>query len=220
MRLNPVLLFLVRSGVTVPTGIITWFSSILFFDQTFFPAVIYAIIAGTAAYLLTDGVVHHRFLKKQGLTRKEYKFIDKQLKEAKTKITRLNRAVFAVRHFSSIKQRVDLMRVTRKIYRLTTQVPKRFYRAEKFYYSHLDSVVEITEKYALLSAQPKKNRELQVTLRETRNTLEQLTKSIEEDLHELLIDDIDDLNFELDVVKHTTLKKKDSSLFDESRRLK
>ncbi|MGP7819210.1 5-bromo-4-chloroindolyl phosphate hydrolysis family protein [Niallia sp. 01092] len=220
MILNPFLLFLVRSGITIPIGMITWLSSIIFFDQTFFPSVVYAMIAGTGAYLLTNGVIQHRFLKKHHLTRKEYKFIYKQLKEAKTKITRLNKAVLSIRHFSSIKQRIDLIRVTRKIYHLTKQTPKRFYRAEKFYYSHLDSVVEISEKYALLSAQPKKSHDLQITLRETRKTLEQLAKSIEDDLHILLTDDIDDLHFELDVIRHTTFKKKDDNLFDESRRLK
>jgi 5-bromo-4-chloroindolyl phosphate hydrolysis protein len=218
--MNPFLLFLIRSGITIPAGVLTWFSSIIFFDQTFFPSVIYAVITGSSAYVITNGVIQHRFLKKQDVTRKEYKYINKELKDAKIKIARLNKAVFAVRQFSSLKQRIDLIRVTRKIYRLTKQVPKRFYRAEKFYYSHLDSVVEITEKYALLSAQPKKNRDLQLTLRETRNTLEQLTKSIEEDLHHILIDDIDDLQFELDVVKHTNFKKKDDNLLDESRKLK
>ncbi|WP_445489761.1 5-bromo-4-chloroindolyl phosphate hydrolysis family protein [Niallia sp. 03133] len=218
--MNPFSLFLIRSGITIPAGVLTWFSSILFLDQTFFPSVLYAIVVGSAAYFITDGVIKHRFLKKQDLTRKEYKYINKELKGAKIKIARLNRAVFAVRHFSSLKQRIDLIRVTRKIYRLTKQEPKRFYHAEKFYYSHLDSIVEITEKYALLSTHPKKNRELQLTLRDTRNTLEQLTKSIEEDLHEILTDDIDDLHFELDVVKHTTFKKKDDNLFDESRNLK
>ncbi|PKG23068.1 5-bromo-4-chloroindolyl phosphate hydrolysis family protein [Niallia nealsonii] len=218
--MNPFLKFLVRSGVTIPIGALTWFSSLLILEQSFIASVIYGVLAGTGTYFISDGVMQHQFLKKHGLTRKEFKFINKHLKEAKTKIHRLNKAVFAIRHFPSIKQRIDLMRVTKKVYRLTQQEPKRFYRADKFYYSHLDSVMEIAEKYALLSSQPKKNHELQSTLRQTRAALEQLTKTIEQDLHEILTDDIDDLHFELEVVKHTSQKNKDDELIDESRRLK
>lgn len=218
--MNPFLQFLIRSGITIPIGALTWFGSLIFFEQSFFAAVAYGILAGAGTYFITDGVMQHQFLKKHGLTRKEYKFINRHLREAKMKIHRLNKAVFAIRHFPSIKQRIDLMRVTKKVYRLTQQEPKRFYRADKFYYSHLDSVVEIAEKYALLSAQPKKNHELQSTLRQTRATLEQLTKTLEQDLHEILTDDIDDLHFELEVVKHISEKNKDDELIDESRRWK
>lgn len=218
--LNSFMHFLTRTGVTLPTGAVTWVVSLIAFDQTFMMSVIYALLSGTTAYLLTGGIMQHKFLKKHALTRKEYKFIQKQLKEANGKINRLNRTIYKIRHFSSIKQRIELMRMTKKIYRLTQQDPKRFYLGEQFYYSHLDSVVEIAEKYALLSAQPKKNRELQATLTETRNTLSQLSKTIEEDLHKIVSDDIDDLHFELDVVKHTTNKNKDKELIDESRKWK
>jgi len=219
--LNSFLLFLIRTGVALPTGILTWFVSMFAFNQGFFLSVIYAVGLGTAAYFLADGISSHRFLKKHALTRKEYKFIQKQLKEANSKISRLNRAMLQIRHLPSIKKRIDFIRVTKKIYRLTKQEPKRFYKAEKFYYSHLDSAVEIAEKYALLSAQPKKNYDLQETLTETRITLEKLSFTLEEDLHEILADDIDDLHFEMDVVRHTLDSKKlDNKPIDESRRLK
>ncbi len=219
--MNSILLFLIRTGVALPAGIITWFVSMFAFDQGFFLSVVYAAVLGTTAYFTADGITSHRFLKKHALTRKEYKFIQKQLKEANSKIIRLNRAMFQIRHLSSIKKRIDFIRVTKKIYRLTKQEPKRFYKAEKFYYSHLDSAVEIAEKYALLSAQPKKSYDLQETLSETRNTLEKLSLTLEEDLHEILADDIDDLHFEIDVVRHTLDNKKlDNKPLDESRRLK
>ncbi|MCM3217909.1 5-bromo-4-chloroindolyl phosphate hydrolysis family protein [Niallia taxi] len=219
--MNSFLLFLIRTGVSLPTGVITWFICMFAFNQDFFMSVVYAVAIGTAAYFITDGVASHRFLKKHALTRKEYKFIQKQLKEANGKIMRLNKAMFQIRHFPSIKKRIDFIRVTKKIYRLTKQEPKRFYKAEKFYYAHLDSAVEIAEKYALLSAQPKKNYDLQETLSETRNTLEKLSFTLEEDLHEILSDDIDDLHFEMDVVRHTIDQKKlDNKPIDESRRLK
>ncbi|KAB7664883.1 5-bromo-4-chloroindolyl phosphate hydrolysis family protein [Bacillus sp. B1-b2] len=217
--MNTFLMILVRTGIALPIGGLTWIVSLLGYDVSFPLSVVYGLGASTASYFITDGIIKHQVQTRQGLSRKEYKFIQSELKTANEKISRLNKYVFSIRHFSSFKQRIDLMRVTKKIYRLTKEEPRRFYKAEKFYYSHLDSLVEISEKYAMLSAQPRKNKALQATLNETRRTLDQLSRTVEDDLHDILSDDIDDLHFELDVVKHIS-KKDDSETLDEGRRPK
>ncbi|WP_186819927.1 5-bromo-4-chloroindolyl phosphate hydrolysis family protein, partial [Bacillus tropicus] len=77
-----------------------------------------------------------------------------------------------------LKQNAEILRITRRIYLLTKQEPKRFYQAERFYYQTLDSVVELTEKYALLSSQPRKNKDLSMSLSETRMTLAELSRRL------------------------------------------
>lgn len=113
-----------------------------------------------------------------------------------------------------------MIKMIRKIYSLTKKEPKRFYQAEQFYYSHLDSAMELAEKYVFLAQQPKKNRELEISLTETRKTLKELTYTIEKDLYKVIADDIDNLNFELDVAKQSIKTRKESQVIDESRRLK
>ena len=81
-----------------------------------------------------------------------------------------------------------------------------FIRAEQFYYTNLDSIVELTEKYAFLNSQPVKTPELTQSLQETRLTMNQLTDSLERDLYTVIEDDIDDLQFELDVAKKSINK--------------
>jgi 5-bromo-4-chloroindolyl phosphate hydrolysis protein len=154
------------------------------------------------------------------LTRKEYQYIKKNLIEAKPKIWRVQKALISVRHISSFKQRKEMIKMIRKIYNLTKKEPKRFYQAEQFYYSHLDSAMELAEKYVFLAQQPKKNRELELSLTETRKTLKELTNTIEKDLYKVIADDIDNLNFELDVAKQSIKTRKESQVIDESRRLK
>lgn len=161
-----------------------------------------------------------KFLKKHQLTRKEYRYIKKNLNEAKQKINKLNKSLFSIRDLPTIKQRLDVLRITRKIQSMTQTEPRRFYKAEKFYFSHLDSVVELTEKYRFLSQQPKKSHEIDVSLYETRQTLTDLTKALEEDLYHIVSDDLDSLNFEIDVAKHSIKKLNDTKTIDESRRLK
>ncbi|MGH3042923.1 MAG: 5-bromo-4-chloroindolyl phosphate hydrolysis family protein, partial [Gaiellaceae bacterium] len=85
---------------------------------------------------------------------------------------------------------------------------------------HLDSAMELAEKYVFLAQQPKKNRELELSLTETRKTLKELTNTIEKDLYKVIADDIDNLNFELDVAKQSIKTRKESQVIDESRRLK
>lgn len=211
---------LIQFFLAVPAAIVIWLVCYFAFNLAFIVAVIGSIIGGAVLYWIMSLYLNHLFVKKHGLTRKEYRYIKGNLVEAKKKMSRINKTLLTIRHISSLKQRIELMRLLRKIYQLTKQEPKRFYKAEPFYFSHLDSVVELSEKYALLSRQPSKSRELNQSLVETRQTIDELTETIEKDLYAMLAEDIDDLHFELDVAKKTIHMQKESDLLDESRRLK
>ena len=218
--MNRFLSFLVQGLVTVPSATIIWFLSYFAFDLTFWISSGISLAGGVIVYNFTSAVMTSRFLKKHQLTRKEYRYIKKNLDEAKQKINRLNKSLFSIRDLPTLKQRLDVLRITRKIHSMTKTEPKRFYKAEKFYFSHLDSVVELTEKYRFLSQQPKKSHEIDVSLYETRQTLTDLTKALEQDLYYVVSDDVDSLNFEIDVAKHSIKKLNDTKIIDESRRLK
>jgi 5-bromo-4-chloroindolyl phosphate hydrolysis protein len=193
--------FMLRSSVatfsTITFGLIIFFG----FDQPFLLSSIYALGGGAAIYFGIKFLTTQRHLRKNRLTRKEYAFINKNLVQAGKKISRLRKALLNIRTVSSIKQNFDIMRVVNRIYSITKNDPRRFYLIEPFYYSHLDSLVEISEKYAFLASQPKKNQELSTSLRETQKTMANLAAIIEQDLHDILEKDIDHLQFELDVAK-------------------
>jgi len=218
--MNQFLAFLVRILISVPAASIVWLTSYIAFEQTFFLSGGIALAGGALTYYITEAVQNRRFLKSQQLSRKEYQYIKKNIDEANHKIRRLHKALFSIRHFPSIKQRIEMAKTARKIYQLTKKEPKRFYKAEQFYFSHLDSALELSEKYVFLSNQPKKTLELDRSLFDTRKTLEEMKGLIEEDLYKVISDDIDQLNFEIDVAKHRIKMIKDSRIEDESRRLK
>lgn len=206
---------LVAGPIALLVGLISLFA----LDQSFMLSVVFSLVGGGLTYWLGSLYFTSRFLKKHQLTRKEYQYIKKNIDEAKPKIWRVQKALISVRHLSSFKQRKDMIKMIRKIYSLTKKEPKRFYKAESFYYSHLDSATELAEKYVFLAQQPRKNKELELSLTETRKTLKDLTKTIEKDLYKVLSDDIDTLNFELDVAKQAIKTRKESQI-EESRRLK
>lgn len=209
--MNPFLALIVRSFVAVPITVLTWL--LCYFNFTyhaFWASTGIAIAAGIATHLVMSLFMNNKFLKKYHLSRKEYRYIKKNLAEAKQKMNRLNKSIFQIRDVASVKQRIDIIRITKKIHKMTSKEPKRFYQAEEFYFSHLDSVVELTEKYGFLAAQPKKSIEISQSLLETRQTLNELTKILEEDLYKVVSNDVDTLNFEIDVAKHSIKKQKDS----------
>lgn len=211
---------LIQLFLAIPATVVIWLVCYFAFNVAFIVSVIGSIVGGVILYWIMSLYLNHVYVKKHGLTRKEYRYIKGNLVEARKKISRINKTLLTIRHITSLKQRIELMRLLKKIQQLTKREPKRFYKAEPFYFSHLDSVVELSEKYALLSRQPNKSRELNQSLAETRRMLDELTETVEKDLYEILAEDIEDLHFELDVAKKTINTRKESELLDESRRLK
>lgn len=220
IKMNPILSLILRSFVAVPVTIIAGFVSFFFMNINFLPSIGIAIVAGVLTHLILGPIMTSTFLKKHRLSWREYRYIRKNLADAQKKIRRLNKSLFSIRDLSSVKQRIDILRITKKIQKMALKEPKRFYQAEPFYFSHLDSVIELTEKYNFLSAQPKKSLEINQSLIETRQTLNELTKVLEEDLYHVVSDDVDHLNFEIDVAKHTIKKQKEAKFPEENRWLK
>lgn len=207
-HLRTFVLFMIQSISSFTMMIAIWLLSFLALEQTFLLSSVYALISGGLTFLTVGRVSNRRFVKKNGLTHKEYKYIEKNLKEAKEKISRLQRALVNVRSIQHAKRNIEMIRTVRKIYSNTKKEPKRFYKAEGFFYERLDSLVELAEKYSFLSSQPAKSKEMIVSLHETDSTLNSLNESVKKDLYIMLNDDVDTLHFELDVAKNSINRMK------------
>lgn len=165
-----------------------------------------AAVAGTylASNYSIKGIQRYRFVKKHGLTWSELQHIQTQLEESQTKIRQLNQYYSKVRSFRSIKQLIEMNRAAKRIVQLVSEQPKRFYLVESFFYSHLDSALEITKKYALLSQQPNKNASAKVALMDAREMMDEVNDLLKEDLNDVIRQDIQELNLELDYAKQLT----------------
>ncbi|WHX40278.1 5-bromo-4-chloroindolyl phosphate hydrolysis family protein [Mesobacillus sp. AQ2] len=216
--MNKFLLRFIQTGAAIPFSAFMWLLTYAGFGQTFWMSSLYGVIGGGVMFFGVGYYYQKRILEKNRLTMKEYKYIQRNLKEANVKIKRIQKSLFSIRHIRSLKIRMELLRMVKNIQRLSNREPRRFFKAEQFYFSHLDSIMELSEKYAFLSSQPGKNRELERSLYDTQDTLKELNKIVEKDLSYMLADDIDHLNFEIDVAKHSI--KKLNEIPDETRRLK
>ncbi|MCM3709663.1 5-bromo-4-chloroindolyl phosphate hydrolysis family protein [Sporosarcina luteola] len=147
-------------------------------------------------------------VKELGMSRSEYKHIKTQITEAKSKINKLNGLYGQVRSVQAFKQVYEMNNLAKRILTIVRKNPKKFYHVEKFFYSHLDSAVELTSKYAMLVNQPLNDQEIRVALQHTRETLTEVNKQLEQDLRGALATDIEQLQLELDYVDVTMKKNK------------
>lgn len=215
--MKPLLYFILRTALALPITIGTWLLCFLAYGQTFLVSSAISLVVGGIVFYGVKWMTNRSFLKENRLTRKEYIYIQKNLEEAKAKINRLQKVFVHIRSLHNLRQMLTISRLVKRIYAIVKKEPRRFYQAERFFFYHLDSIVELTEKYAFLANQPLKDEKMYQQLSETRQTIEDLSKSIENDLYQVLSTDIDHLDFELDVAKHS-LKRLEHPLFDDERR--
>jgi 5-bromo-4-chloroindolyl phosphate hydrolysis protein len=206
--MNTFLHFIIRSVLAVSIGMTSFVVYLLSFDIGFPLTLLAGTATGLLSFLIVKGIQRSWWLNKKGITKKDYRYISKNLKEAKEKIKRLQKQQLKVRSLGAFKQILEINRLSRRIFQLVNKEPKRYFSAESFFYYHLDSVVELTEKYTFLAAQPRKNQEVFLSLQQTRTTLDELIDSLEKDLQMVLAEDMDHLNIELNFAnKHLSHKK-------------
>ncbi len=199
--LKPIENFIKRQSVSLP--LMTVMFPVLYLGAEIGLIASGAVAAGT--YIASNSTIKQVQIssdsKNLGMTRSEYKNVRTQIKEGKEKIKQLQGNYYKVRSISSFKQLMDMTKIANKIITVVQQNPRKFYLAEPFFYSHLDSAIELTEKYTLLVGQPVKDQEMRVALQDTREMLLSLNKVMEQDLKHVLSSDVEKLRMELDYAK-------------------
>ena len=200
--------FFIRHFITAPISFGSWLFFVMGAGMNIFAAtgLLLAIYFGGTFSLKQIQLSSN--LKKLGMSRSEYSHIKGQITGAKMKIKRLNGLYGQVRSIQAFRQLHEMNSLSRKILGLVRSNPKKFYDVEKFFYAHLDSAVELTSKYALLVNQPLKDKELRIALQNTRETLGDVNKQLEQDLRSVLASDIDQLQMEIDFVDVTMNNKR------------
>jgi len=166
----------------------------------------------TVTYFISNKVIYAFQIRKRakelGFTTDEYKMINKYLSQAREQISKLSSGYIRVRSIKSFRILNDMVKVSRRILNIVQTNPAKFYLVEDFFYSHLPSAVELTEKYAILTKEKMKDIDIQLALEETRVILKGLNDSMEQDLKDVLSTDLEHLRIELDFAKMEQEKRK------------
>lgn len=194
-------------GIASLSGFSIWAVSWIGMDISYLLSSVYALAGAAVVFTGLKVVGRHKMLKNIGMSGREYKFVKENLIEGKEKIKRLQKSMFSFKDLLASKQNYEVLRKVKRIDALVRNEPKRFYQAESFYFYHLNSLVELTEKHAFLNKQPHRTVDLVISLNETRDAIKLLEKKIDDDLGILLEGDIQTLHMELDMAKQTLNKK-------------
>ncbi|WP_339250183.1 5-bromo-4-chloroindolyl phosphate hydrolysis family protein [Sporosarcina sp. FSL W8-0480] len=200
--------FFQRHLITAPISFGSWFTMTLAAGMNPLAATGLMIAIYLSGNFTIKQIQLSSNVKELGMSRSEYKHIKTQLNEAKTKINKLNGLYGQVRSVQAFKQVYEINNLAKRILTIVRKNPKKFYHVERFFYSHLDSAVELTSKYAILVNQPLKDQEIRVALQHTRETLNDVNRQLEQDLRGALATDIEQLQLELDYVDVTMKKNK------------
>ena len=185
---------------------------ILATDFSFLLGMLVVFVVAPTTYFISNKIIRvvqvASHAKKIGLTTDEYKLIDKHLSQAKSQISTLQKGYIRVRSIKSFRMLNDMVKVSRRIVNIVNSNPKKFFAVEDFFYSHLPSAVEITDKYALLAKEKVKGIDIELTMEDTRKTLKLLNEALEQDLKDALRTDIENLKIELDFAKMEQQKRR------------
>ncbi|MCH7322636.1 5-bromo-4-chloroindolyl phosphate hydrolysis family protein [Solibacillus sp. MA9] len=168
-----------------------------------------AIVAYYASNKITLFIQKSSQSKKIGFSKSEYKLIEAQLKQAKSHVQALNQQYVRVRSVRSFKQINEMSKLAKRIINIVQSNPQKFYAVEDFFYAHLPSAVQLSDKYTLLTKEQIPGTDIHLALEDTRRTLKELQVTIEDDLKSALSSDIENLKIELDFAKMSNEKRKD-----------
>lgn len=174
-------------------------------DSILIPLLLSVFVLAPGAYYISNKIVNVIQItsqaKKIGITTNEYKLIEQHLKQARAQISALQKGYIRVRSIKSFRMLNDMVKVSRRIINIVQKNPKKFFAVEDFFYSHLPSAVEITDKYSTLVKERVKGIEIELTMEDTRKTLKLLNAAMDQDLKDALRTDIENLKIELDFAK-------------------
>ena len=200
--------FITRHALNLFISFTLYIISILNFDLG-----VLALAVPIGSYFISNKLLltfqTYKRSKKLGLTKTEYRQIELQLKKAREQINKLTQQYTRVRSVKSFKLINETSKVSRRIINIVNNDPHKFYAVEDFFYAHLPSAVELTDKYTLLTKEQVKGTDIHLALEETRKTLKDLHVTIEEDLKLALQSDIENLKIELDFAKLSNEQRRD-----------
>lgn len=198
--MNRIKNFFVRHLLALPISLTAWFYLLLNTSVGFFGATGAMIGAYAGTLFVSKQVQISRTAKRFGLSRGEYRAIVDQLDQARAKLRELNTSYAQVRNVHSFRQLHELNQLAKRIIQIVEKNPRKFYHVDSFFYAHLESAVDITSKYTMLSNQPLQDSEIKHALITTKEKLTTVKELLESDLKRAVATDVEKLKIELDYI--------------------
>lgn len=136
-----------------------------------------------------------------GMSDKEIAFFRTTLSETKEQIDQLEKNFHNIPKLNAINLRYDTLKVAKAMFKEIVKEPKKLHLADKFLYTHLPNLVEMTNKYVEISDHEIKSKATYDTLNNSIGAIENVSRLIIEDYENFVSDDIEDLEVEISIAK-------------------
>lgn len=179
--------------------------SLFYFDINFFLGGFNAFIAFWLSFI-PMGVLYIRRHRKLNAS---FTYRKKNIKNAARKVRQIQINKFKARSFDKYRKIDRLYKAANQILKVVKEEPARYVAAKKFFSDYLDSAVFITKQYALFLQQPVRSQEVQASLKETEDALDEMTVTFEKELMEILSKDRMTLDLEVEYMRNAMQEKSD-----------
>lgn len=164
-----------------------------------------SLIAGVGGYYVTSTLMRRKFRKMLGSdVMKEKKIYQlKELRKARLKIYKIGKSRYKIRSVYMWQMVTKIYKTLLKMVAIAQREPERFRSVQSVFNNYLDSLITILDKYTVLSNQQVKNHDILLAIKKTEETLEEISKTLENNMLAILESDVMDLDVELTVLKQS-----------------
>lgn len=164
-----------------------------------------SLIIGVGGYYVTSLVLKRKFRKaiKVDVNKEKQLYRLKELRHARLKIYKIGKYRYKIRSVYMWQTISKIHKMLQKMVAVAEREPERFRNVQSFFNTYLDSLTMILDKYTVLTNQQVKNQDILLAIKKTEETLEEMAKTLEENMLAILENDVIDLDVELKVLKQS-----------------
>lgn len=134
---------------------------------------------------------------------KQILFFRETMAVAKTQIEQLDTNMNASAKLKAINLRNDTIKTSKAMFKELVKDPTRLHYADKFLYTHLPNLVELTSKYIEINQHKIKSKETYQTLEESAQVIDEMSKLLLVDYQSFISNDLEDMQIEISVAKQS-----------------
>lgn len=139
--------------------------------------------------------------KEAGLSDSEIKIFRETMACAQANIKKWEKNVAKNSKLKAIDLRTDGLKGAKGLFKELVDEPKKLIFADKFLYTHLPNIADLTDKYVEIAEHEIKNKETYATLEESAGIIQELSKQIADDYTTFVADDLEDIQVEISIAK-------------------
>ena len=141
------------------------------------------------------------FYQSKGMTKEQIAYFRSTMDQAKTTIQEIESNLPQRSKLKAIAARNDTMDILKDFFKNIVNQPNRLHEVDKFLYTHLPSLKELTEKYIAIDGHVSKTKETYTALDNCARTIDDMSRLIGEDYVHFMSNDIEDMDIELELAK-------------------